>query len=67
MAFINRLFRLLLLTSVIAAASTIGYFIWWDSTHCVFCRSRLDKSGRCVNTACNLGRLTREKDTATAT
>ncbi|MFQ6020032.1 MAG: hypothetical protein ACE5KW_04675 [Dehalococcoidia bacterium] len=46
---------------ILAAASTVAYFIWWDATHCVICRSRLDNLGRCPNPDCRLGLLTQER------
>jgi hypothetical protein len=58
---------LLLLVPVslmMAAAAAITYFVWWDATHCTFCRTRLDDYGRCPNPDCHLGRLTREQDAA---
>lgn len=45
---------------MLAAAAAITYFVWWDATHCTFCRARLDEFGRCPNPDCHLGRLTRE-------
>ncbi len=65
--FQRRLLVILLpLAMIFAAASAIAYFIWWDATHCVFCRSRLDEFGRCPNPSCNLGRLTEESETRPA-
>jgi len=57
------LFVLPPLSLLLAAAAAITYFVWWDATHCTFCRTRLDEFGRCPNTDCNFGRLTREQDT----
>jgi hypothetical protein len=54
------------LSLLLAAAAVITYFIWWDSTHCTFCRTRLDEFGRCPNQDCRFGRLTRESETAAA-
>jgi len=50
------------LSVMLAAAAAITYFVWWDATHCTFCRTRLDEFGRCPNPDCHLGRLTREHD-----
>jgi len=50
------------LSLLLAAAGALTYFIWWDATHCTFCRSRLDEFGRCQNPDCRLGRLTREDE-----
>ena len=47
---------------MLAAAAAITYFVWWDATHCTFCRTRLDEFGRCPNPDCHLGRLTREQE-----
>ncbi|MBI1885526.1 MAG: hypothetical protein HYS09_04325 [Chloroflexi bacterium] len=59
--FQRRLVVILLpLAMIFAGAGAIAYFIWWDASHCVFCRSRLDEFGRCRNPRCNLGHLTRE-------
>jgi hypothetical protein len=55
-------FVLPFLSLLLAAAAAITYFIWWDATHCTFCRTRLDEFGRCPNQDCNFGRLTRERD-----
>jgi hypothetical protein len=52
-----------LLLALLAAAAA-SYFVWWDATHCVFCRSRLDAFGRCPNPQCGLGRLTSESEPA---
>lgn len=52
---------LLPLSLLLAAAAAITYLIWWDATHCTFCRSRLNEFGRCTNRDCHLGRLTREQ------
>ncbi len=57
---------LLPVAMIMAAAATIGYFIWWDATHCVLCRARLDKLGRCPNPDCHLGPLTQERAPARA-
>jgi hypothetical protein len=53
---------LLPLSLMLAAAAAITYFVWWDATHCTFCRTRLDEFGRCPNPDCHLGRLTAEHD-----
>jgi hypothetical protein len=45
---------------LLAAAAAITYFIYWDATHCTFCRTRVDEFGRCPNPDCHFGRLTRE-------
>ena len=50
------------LSLLLAAAAAITYFIYWDATHCTFCRTRLDDLGRCPNPDCHFGRLTREYD-----
>ena len=50
------------LSVMMAAAAAITYFVWWDATHCTFCRTRLDEFGRCPNPECHLGRLTAEQD-----
>ena len=55
-------FTLLPLSILLAAAAAITYFVWWDATHCTFCRTRLDEFGRCPNPDCHLGRLTREQE-----
>ena len=55
-------FTLLPLSILLAAAAAITYFVWWDATHCTFCRTRLDEFGRCPNSDCHLGRLTREQE-----
>lgn len=49
---------------ILAAVAAITYFLWWDATHCVFCRARLDEFGRCPNPNCHLGRLTQEQEPA---
>jgi hypothetical protein len=46
---------------MLAAAAAITYFVWWDATHCTFCRTHLDEFGRCPNPDCHLGQLTREQ------
>jgi hypothetical protein len=51
---------------LLAAAAAITYFIYWDATHCTFCRSRLDEFGRCVNPDCRLGQLTRELENSSS-
>lgn len=55
------IFIFLPLAMIFAAAGAIGYFIWWDATHCVICRARLDELGRCPNPDCHLGPLTQER------
>jgi hypothetical protein len=54
------IFILIPVAMILTAASTIAYFIWWDATHCVICRSRLDDLGHCPNPDCHLGPLTQE-------
>ncbi len=49
------------LSLLLAAAAAITYFIYWDATHCTFCRTRVDEFGRCPNPDCHFGRLTRER------
>jgi hypothetical protein len=58
------LFILPPLSLFLAAAAAITYFIYWDATHCTFCRTRLDEFGRCPNPSCHFGRLTRESEAA---
>ncbi len=55
------LFILLPVAMILAGAAVIAYFVWWDATHCVICRTRLDESGRCPNPDCHLGPLTQER------
>ncbi len=55
---------LLPLSIMLAAAAAVTYFVWWDATHCTFCRARLDEFGRCPDRDCKLGRLTREQEQA---
>lgn len=55
------IFVLLPVAMIIAAAAAIAYFIWWDATHCVICRTRLDEFSRCPNPQCHLGPLTQER------
>lgn len=50
------------LSLLLAAAAAMTYFVWWDATHCTFCRMRLDEFARCPNPDCTFGRLTREQD-----
>jgi len=52
------------LSLLLAAAAAMTYFVWWDATHCTFCRTRLDEFARCPNPDCTFGRLTREQDTS---
>jgi hypothetical protein len=54
------------LSLLLATAAAITYFIYWDSTHCTFCRTRLDEFARCPNPDCHFGRLTRESEAAAA-
>jgi hypothetical protein len=54
------------LSLLLGAAAAITYFIYWDATHCTFCRTRLDDLGRCPNPECRFGRLTREQDASLA-
>ncbi len=54
------LLALVPLAMIVGAVGAVTYFIWWDATHCVLCRSRLDPFGRCPNPRCSLGRLTAE-------
>jgi hypothetical protein len=54
------LFILPPLSLLLAAAAAVTYFIYWDATHCTFCRTRVDEFGRCPNPDCHFGRLTRE-------
>lgn len=56
-----RIVILLPLAALLAAAAAIAYFIWWDASHCVICRTRLDEFGRCPNPDCRLGPLTQEE------
>lgn len=56
------LFILPPLSLLLAGAAAITYFIWWDATHCTFCRTRLDDFGRCPSPDCRFGRLTRETE-----
>jgi hypothetical protein len=51
---------LLPLSLILAGAAAVTYFVWWDATHCTFCRERLDEFGRCPNPDCHLGQLTKE-------
>ena len=51
---------LLPLSLILAGAAAVTYFVWWDATHCTFCRDRLDEFGRCPNPDCHLGQLTKE-------
>jgi len=55
-------FILLPVSIMLAAAAAITYFVWWDATHCTFCRTRLDELGHCPNPDCHLGRLTKEQE-----
>ncbi len=48
------------LSILLAAAGVITYFIWWDASHCTFCRTRLDDSGHCPSPDCRFGQLTWE-------
>lgn len=50
------------LSIILAAAAAITYLVWWDATHCTFCRTRVDEFGRCPNPDCHLGRLTMEQE-----
>ncbi len=61
----RRLAIILLPLSLIlaGAAAAVTYFVWWDATHCTFCRERLDEFGRCQNPGCRLGKLTKEMET----
>lgn len=54
-------FILLPVSIMLAAAAAITYFVWWDATHCTFCRTRLDELGHCPNPDCHLGPLTQER------
>ena len=36
----------------------LAYLVWWETTHCLFCGSKLGPNGRCTNPECSLGRLT---------
>jgi hypothetical protein len=54
------LFALVPLGMIAAAALLVAYFLWWDATHCILCRSRLDPFGRCPNPDCGLKHLTSE-------
>jgi len=58
------LFILPPLSLMLAIAAAVTYFIYWDATHCTFCRTRLDEFGRCPNPSCHFGRLTRESEAA---
>jgi hypothetical protein len=60
------LLALVPLALMLGAAGAVIYFIWWDATHCVLCRWRLDPFGRCPNPRCSLGRLTAEAGPETA-
>ena len=53
---------LLPLSLILAGAAAVTYFVWWDATHCTFCRKRLDEFGRCPNPNCHLGQLTQEME-----
>jgi hypothetical protein len=55
-------FILVPVSLMLAAAAAITYFVWWDATHCTFCRTRVDEFGRCQNRDCRLGRLTQEHE-----
>ena len=57
---------LLPLSFILTGVAVILYFVWWDATHCTFCRARLDEFGRCPNPDCHLGRLTHEQEAAEA-
>ena len=52
---------------MLLGAAAVTYFIWWDATHCTFCRARLDEFGRCPNPDCHFGRLTLEQDGVSVT
>jgi hypothetical protein len=54
------------LSLLLAGAAAITYFIYWDATHCTFCRARLDEFGRCPNVSCHFGQLTREQEISAA-
>jgi hypothetical protein len=54
---------LLPLAVIMAGAAVIAYFIWWDATHCVLCRARLDRLDRCPNPDCHLGSLSQNRET----
>ncbi|MCH7810835.1 MAG: hypothetical protein IH863_09680, partial [Chloroflexi bacterium] len=46
------------LSLLLAASAAMTYFIWWDATHCTFCRTRLDEFSRCPNPDFTFGMLT---------
>ena len=38
---------------ILVAFTLVAYFLWWDETHCVICRTKLDQFGGCVNPECH--------------
>ena len=46
------------LIPLVSAMAGLAYLVWWETTHCLFCGSKLGPNGRCTNPDCSLGRLT---------
>ncbi len=56
----RRLAFLFLPLSLLAVLSAIiGYFVWWEATHCVYCRESVDPFGVCHSPYCRKERSER--------